>query len=322
MASVNDDRVKTVLNNGKKVASKSPPLHDPTALAKFGQLDVVARLIVEGYMIGQHKSPFKGSSVEFVEHRQYYPGDEIRHIDWRAFGKTGKYYIKEFEEETNLRAYLIVDSSGSMGYQASTLSKYEYARTLAAAIGHMLISQRDAVGLITVDEKVRDRIEPTTNPKNFQLITKALEERKPGRETSLAEQIHRLMPSIKRRSLIFLFSDFFDDLNQLREIFQLIRRNRHEVVLFQVLAPEEEDFPFTKPTQFRSLEYDAHRLLVDPHRLRKIYLEQFRDHQQGLKEAVGRAGFDFAKMLTTAPYDKALGAYLNARSKNKQVDAS
>src|SRR6476659_3720281 len=133
------------------------PLQDPTALARFGNLEMVVRLVVEGYMMGQHKSPFKGTSVEFVEHRQYYPGDEIRHIDWRAYGKTGKYFIKEFEDETNLRCYLLVDASGSMGYAGKTLSKFDYARYLAASLGYLLLSQRDATGLLSFDTMIRDR---------------------------------------------------------------------------------------------------------------------------------------------------------------------
>src|SRR5690606_33683550 len=151
----------------KPLASSEPASLDPTALARFGRLEVVAKLVVEGYMIGQHKSPFKGTSVEFVEHRQYYPGDEVRHIDWRAYGKTGKYYIKEFEDETNLRCYLLVDGSGSMGFKASTLSKFDYARQLAAALGYLLIGQRDSVGLITFDTRVRDRVEPSSKPQTF-----------------------------------------------------------------------------------------------------------------------------------------------------------
>ncbi len=302
--------------------ASAPPLHDPTALAKFGQLDVVARLIVEGYMIGQHKSPFKGASVEFVEHRQYYPGDEIRHIDWRAYGKTGKYYIKEFEEETNLRAYLIVDASGSMAYKQSTLSKFEYARLLASALGHLLTGQRDAVGLITLNDRVKDRIEPATSPKNFRLITSALEACVPGRETSLAKLIHELAPTFKRRSLVIIMSDFFDDLDKLKSAIQLFRRQRHEVMLFQIVSPEEEDFPFTKPTQFRNLEYDGNRLLVDPHRLRKIYLEQFQLHQKKLSEIATRAGYDFLKISTNEPYDKALGAFLNSRARRSKGASS
>ena len=144
-----------------------PPLLDPTALARFGQLEVVARLVVEGYMIGQHKSPFKGSSIEFVEHRQYYPGDEVRHIDWRAYGKTGRYFVKEFEDETNLRCYLLLDASGSMGYAGRTLSKFDYARQLTAALGYLLLHQRDALGAITFDTQVRDRLEPSSKPQNF-----------------------------------------------------------------------------------------------------------------------------------------------------------
>ncbi|MCA9070898.1 MAG: DUF58 domain-containing protein, partial [Planctomycetaceae bacterium] len=176
------------------------PLLDPTALAKFGKLDVVAKLVVEGFMMGQHKSPFKGSSIEFVEHRQYYPGDEIRHIDWRAYGKTGKYYIKEFEDETNLRCYLLVDASGSMGFGESTLTKFDYARYLAASLGYLLLGQRDATGLITFDNKIRDRFDPSANAQNFQRITDLLERRKPGRETSLAHVFERILPMIKRRS--------------------------------------------------------------------------------------------------------------------------
>ncbi|WP_437224519.1 DUF58 domain-containing protein [Planctomicrobium sp. SH661] len=293
----------------------SPPLHDPTALAKFGQLEVISRMIVEGAIMGQHKSPFKGSSVEFVEHRQYAPGDEIRHIDWRALGKTGKYYIKEFEEETNLRAYLVVDTSGSMAYAASTLSKFAYARLMAASLGYLLHSQRDAVGLVTFDTEIRSRIEPSTNPKNFRFITSALEECTPGGETSLAEILQKLIPTLKRRSLVFLISDFFEDPRQLELALQRFRRSGHEVILLQVIAPEEADFPFEKPTQFRSLERESHRLLVDPHRLRKVYLKQFQEFQISLKNIALGCGYDLLTSTTAESFDKVLGAYLNWRTR-------
>lgn len=293
------------------------PLEDPTALAKFGQIDVVARLIVEGYMIGQHKSPFKGSSVEFVEHRQYYPGDEIRHIDWRAFGKTGRYYIKEFEEETNLRAYLLVDGSGSMAYGQSTLSKFDYARYLASALGYLLVAQRDAVGMVTFDTGIRERIEPSTNPITFRRITDALQNWKPGRETSLAQVFARLIPTLKRRSLVILISDFFDQIEPLKQALQQFRHDRHEVILFQVLAPEEEEFPFNRPTQFRSLELSSHRVLVDPYRLRTVYLEQFAQFRAALEETCGNLGVDFLKLTTSQPYHRALGAYLDSRTRRK-----
>jgi len=292
----------------------APPLDDPSALAKFGQLDVIARLVVEGSMIGQHRSPFKGSSVEFVEHRRYYPGDEIRHIDWRALGKTGRYYVKEFEEETNLRAYLVVDASGSMGYAASTISKFEYARILAASLGYLLHAQRDAVGLVTFDTQIRDRFEPSTNPKNSRLLTAALAERQPGKETRLSAVLPALIPTLKRRSLVILISDFFDDSDKLEQMLQMFRRSRHEVILMQVLAPEEVEFPFDKPTQFRSLERDAHRLLVDPHRLRQLYLKQFQTFQEQLKAMAAGCGNDLVTMQTTTPFRQSLGAYLSWRA--------
>lgn len=293
----------------------SPPssLADPTALARFGGLEVVARLIVEGYMIGQHKSPFKGSSVEFVEHRQYYPGDEIKHIDWRAFGKTGHYYIKEYEEETNLRCYLLVDCSGSMAYQGATLSKFGYARQLAAALAYLLLAQRDACGLITFDTKVEDRWEPSTNRQSFQQIVSLLEARRPGGETRLSEVFTQLLPSLKRRSLVFLFSDCFDDLDALTAALKLFRTARHEVVLFQIVTPEEEEFPFKNPTQFRNLELSSHRVLADPYRLRKQYLDKYQGFCEALARQCGNAGIDLLKLRTDAPYDQALGAFLNMR---------
>jgi len=293
--------------------SIEPDLHDPTALARFGKLDVVARLLVEGYMGGQHKSPFKGSSVEFVEHRQYYPGDEMRHIDWRAFGKTGRYFVKEYEEETNLRAYLLVDCSGSMAYGQSTLSKFAYARQLAAALGYLLLTQRDAVGLMTFDTQVRDRVEPTANHSNFERLARVLANAQPGRETSLSSVFPQLIPLLKRRSLVVILSDFFDRLDPLTAALQQFRHARHEVILFQVVAPEEEEFPFSRPTQFRSLERAGYKVLVDPHRLRAIYRQQYEKFESELAQRCGNAGVDYYKLVTSEPYQKSLGAYLESR---------
>ena len=292
-----------------------PPLHDPTALAKFGRLEVVAKLIVEGYLIGQHKSPFKGSSVEFVEHRQYYPGDEIRHIDWRAYAKTGRFYVKEYEEETNLRCQLLVDCSGSMGYRGKTLSKYDYARQLAAALTYLLLSQRDACGLMTFHTQVADRFEPATSPLTFQHITQLLAQRRPGGETSLADVLEQIHPTLKRRSLVVLMSDCFDRLDRLMKALEQFRAARHEVILFQITAPEEDEFPFSKPTQFRNIEQPGKRLLIDPHRYRERYLQRFRRFCADLKSRCGAAGIDFLKLNTADPYDRALGSYLASRSR-------
>ena len=295
-----------------------PVPEDPTALALFGNLEVVARLVVEGYMMGQHKSPFKGTSVEFVEHRQYYPGDEIRHIDWRAYGKTGKYYVKEYEDETNLRCYLLVDGSGSMAYGASTLSKSLYVRYLASALGYLLLSQRDAVGLITFDTEVRERLEPSANPQRFQQIVTALEDFQPGNETRLSDVFAQAIPSMKRRSLVVVLSDLFDDVAPLMTAFKRLRHARHEVILFHVVAPEEEEFPFRHPTQFRSLERAGHRILVDPLRLRSRYLENYAAYCRELQMACGNVGIDYQKMVTNEPYQTALGAFLDARTRRRK----
>lgn len=298
--------------------ANSAPLSDPSALAQFGKLEVVARLVVEGYMTGMHKSPFKGASVEFVEHRQYYPGDEIRHIDWRAFGKTGKYYIKEFEDETNLRCHLIVDASGSMGYGGQTISKFEYARLLAASLGYLLITQRDAVGLTTFDTAVRDRLEPSTSRSAFANLTQTLEQCEPGGETALSEVFGELIPGLRRRSLVVILSDCFDEMDNLVDVLKRFRHARHEVVLFQIVTPEEETFPFSRPTQFHNRERRSHRLLVDPHRLREIYLEQYNSFCRDLETHCGAIGVDYQKVVTSDPYQKVLGSYLDMRTRRRK----
>ncbi|HEY0982272.1 DUF58 domain-containing protein [Schlesneria sp. T3-172] len=299
-------------------SGKTDPDDDPTALARFGGLDVVARLIVEGYMIGQHKSPFKGSSVEFVEHRQYYPGDEIRHIDWRAYGKTGHYYVKEYEEETNLRAYLLLDCSGSMAFSGKTLSKYQYARQLAAALAYLLLSQRDACGLVAFDNQTVDRWEPSANRDTFGQIVHLLRSRRPGGEGSLSESIAQIQPTLKRRSLLFLLTDAFDELEPLAVALKRLRMAQHDVVLFQITAPEEETFPYKQPTEFRNLERAGHHMLVDPYRLRSLYLSRFQAFRQGLVAHCGAAGIEFVPLTTSEPYQRALGQFLALRSQNKR----
>ncbi|MBB03556.1 MAG: DUF58 domain-containing protein [Planctomyces sp.] len=298
-------------------AENAPPLDDPAALARFGRLDVVARLIVEGYMMGQHKSPFKGSSVEFVEHRQYYPGDEIRHIDWRAYGKTGKYYVKEFEDETNLRCYLLLDASGSMGYGQSTLTKFEYARQMAAALAYLLMRQRDAVGLCLFDRKMRTMLEPSTNATQFPRLIDALQTATPGRETSLSRVFEDILPRLKRRSLIVLLSDLFDRIEPLQTALKRFRHYHHEVVVLQTIAPEEEEFPFSRPTQFENLERENNRLLVDPHRLRKHYLEQYQQFDEQLERVCRKTGVDRVKVSTSQPFAETLGRYLAYRSRGR-----
>jgi uncharacterized protein (DUF58 family) len=292
----------------------SPTLRfDPTSLAKYGRLVLVARQLVEGFLSGAHKSPYKGFSVEFAEHRQYYPGDEIRHIDWRAYGKTDRYYIKEFEEETNLKAHLLVDASGSMAYRGKHSSKFQYAQYIAASLAYLMLHQRDAVGLMAHDTKVRQLIRPKASAKHLIHLLHCLEQTAPGGETSMAPIWHSLAEQLQRRGMVIILSDCFDELGPLLRALRHFRHRRHEVLLFHILDPDEIEFPFKKWTQFRNLEAAGDRLLVDPQRLRKEYLKNFDAFCRQLREQVQRMQVDYHLLRTDEPVDRALGVYLTRR---------
>jgi uncharacterized protein (DUF58 family) len=294
---------------------------DPTSLAKYGRLTLVARNLVQGFLTGVHKSPYKGFSVEFAEHRQYYPGDEIRHIDWRAYGKTDRYYVKEYEEETNLKAHLLVDASGSMSYQGKGESKFRYAQYVAASLAYLMLHQRDAVGLALHDTKIRRLMKPRANAKHLLQLIGALDDAQPEGDTALAPLWHQLAEQFKARGLIVILSDCFGakdqpiptHLSELFRAFQHFRHRRHEVLLFHILAPEEIEFPFKKWTQFRNLEIPGQRLLVDPQRLRREYRQNFDSFCKDLRNAAGRAHIDYHLLRTDEPADRALGIYLTRR---------
>jgi uncharacterized protein (DUF58 family) len=290
---------------------------DPTSLSRYGHLTLVARNLVEGFLSGVHKSPYKGFSVEFAQHRQYYPGDEIRHIDWRVYGKTDRYYIKEHEEETNLKAHLVVDASGSMAYKGRHPSKFQYAQRLAASLAYLMLHQRDAVGLAVHDARLRRLIAPRSTSKHLLTLLRALEETEPGGETALAPLWHQLAVRLKQRGLIVLLTDCFEQVAPLLRAFQHFRHRRHEVLLFHILAPEEMELPFKKWTQFRNLEVPGHRLLVDPQRLRRQYQENFQRFCKELRDAAGRAAVDYHLMRTDEPVDRALGIYLTRRQRRR-----
>lgn len=290
----------------------------PLEIAQSGRLELIARQMVEGLMMGRHRSPYKGASVEFVEHREYARGDEIRHIDWRAWGKTGRYYVKEFEDETNLRAHLLVDASGSMNYAGDSLGKFDYARILAATVAWLLLGQRDSVGLTTFDSEVNEQIRPSSSRVTFQQIVHVLESTEPGRETSLADVLDSILPTVKRRSMLILFSDCLDDVDRLESALQRCRHARHEVIVFRVAAPEEVDFPFSGPTQFRSLERGQHNVLVDPARLRREYLRQYEEFAERLKQICGNLEIDYRAMTTEDPFQQVLGAWLDERMNQRR----
>jgi uncharacterized protein (DUF58 family) len=289
---------------------------DPTELARYGGLTLVARTVVEGFLSGIHRSPFKGFSVEFAEHRQYYPGDEIRHIDWRAYGKTDRYFIKEYEEETNLKAYLVVDASGSMKYRGrQKLSKFEYAQQVAASMAYLLLAQLDAVGLVTHDTKLRSLVPPKTSSKHLLTILRTLESTSPGGETALAPVWHEIASHhLKRRGMVILLSDCLDRAEELGRALQHFRFKNHEVLLFHILAPEELDFPFKQPTKFRSLEVAGQEIVTDTRRLREEYLSNFEAYRQTLRRKVEDLHIDYLLLRTDEPVDRALGVYLAKRA--------
>ena len=289
----------------------------PLQIAELGSLELIARRLVEGMMTGRHRSPYRGSSVEFVEHRDYTPGDEIRHIDWRAWGRTGRYYIREFEDETNLRAHLLVDASGSMIYAGNSISKFDYARMIAASMACLLLRQRDSVGLTTFDTEIRKQLRPSSRQMALQDIAQILETTSPGKDTSLADVIRTVLPTITRRSLLILISDCLDEIPQLETALQQCRHARHEVIVFRIAAPEETEFPFRSPTQFRSLEVNGQHLLVDPARLRQEYLRQYQEFTRQLDRICGNLGIDYISLLTTdAPQDR-LGNWLDGRMRHQ-----
>jgi uncharacterized protein (DUF58 family) len=289
---------------------------DPTALARFGRLSLIARNVVAGFLSGVHKSPYKGFSVEFAEHRQYYPGDEIRHIDWRAYGKTDRYYIKEHEEETNLHAHLLVDASGSMAYRnpsGSTISKFQYAQYLAASLAYLMLYQRDSVGLVIHDQAVRARVPPRSTSKQLMQILRILENTAPGGETRLAPIWDRLAGQLRGRGMIIILSDCFDQVAQLVHALRHLRHRRHEVLLFHILAPEEIEFPFMRRAQFRHLEIANHFRLIDPAVVRAEYRKNFDAFCQTLRVQASNLQIDYHVMRTDQPVDRALGAYLMKR---------
>jgi uncharacterized protein (DUF58 family) len=292
---------------------------NPTELAKYGGLTYVARTLVEGFLTGVHKSPYKGYSVEFAEHRQYYPGDEIRHIDWRAFGKTDRYYIKEYEEETNLRCHLLVDASGSMGFAGTGPTKFQYAQYVAASLAYLMLQQLDAVGLVAHDTKIRAVIPPKTTSKHLLHVLTTLEKLTPGGETAMGPIWQDLAGHhIKRRGLVVILSDCFDQIDHLARALQRFRHQRHEVILFHILAPEECEFPYKRMTQFRDLEVAGNKLLVDPRRLREEYLRNFNTFCDELRRKAGQMQIDYHRMRTDEPVERALGVYLSRRQRRQR----
>src|SRR5689334_20953410 len=227
----------------------------PDVVAKLANMELVARLVVEGFITGLHKSPYHGFSVEFAEHRQYMPGDEIRHIDWKIYGKTDRYYIKQFEEETNLKSYLILDASKSMAYSSEgRISKLQYASYIAAALAQLMIQQRDAVGFTVYDEAVRTHMPPHATKSYLREILRHLETLTAGNRTGTANALHEIAERIKRRGLVIILSDFFDNPHEVLAALRHFRHKKNEVIVMQILDPLERSFAFGRDAVFKDME--------------------------------------------------------------------
>ncbi len=285
----------------------------PAELQKISNLQVVARLVVEGFYSGLHKSPHKGFSVEFAQHRQYVQGDEIRRLDWKVFGKTDRFYIREFEEETNLRSTILLDLSGSMAYGGTNITKHHYAVRLAAALSYLMLQQRDSVGLVTFDSRLRRFIPQRTGVGHLRVMLEELQRSQPGGETELADVFQGLVPRIHRRGLLIIISDCFGEVKDLISALAHFRFARHEIMLFQIMDRDELEFPFKSWTKFESLEIDDHSRMIEPAQFRAAYLSNLEKFQKELTDGCHRHRIDLVRMITDQPYAEALAQYLTRR---------
>jgi uncharacterized protein (DUF58 family) len=291
---------------------------DPAALDKIKRLDVRARVVVEGFITGQHRSPYNGFAIEFAAHREYSPGDDLRHIDWKVWSKTDRLYIKEYEEETNLKCHLLVDCSKSMRYgESSGWSKFDYASTAAASLGYMLQQQQDSVGLVLFSNKIDQMLKPSSHPSHLKLMLHELEKTEPSDVTDIAEPFLSLGGAIRQRGIVALFSDLFLDPEVLARSLDQFRLRQHEVIVFQVMHTDELEFPFQDNTLFRGMETDA-QLHTEPRALRKTYLEAVQRHQASVKKICASAGVDHVLMDTSRPVGEVLSSYLNFRSRTRK----
>jgi uncharacterized protein (DUF58 family) len=287
---------------------------EPTALARVKNLSVVARGVVEGFISGLHASPYKGFSVEFAEHREYTTSDDPRHLDYRMLARTDRLYVKQYEEETNMRVQILLDSSGSMDYShQGRLTKFQYGCYLTAVLAYLMTRQQDAVGLTTFDKEVRLDMPGRSSPRHFHEMMERLEAIRPGGETGIAETLHRLANRFKRRGLIILISDLYDEPEHVAKALHHFRHRRHDVLVFHVLDPAEITFPFDDVTAFHDLENDE-RIQVDPAYVRQTYVELVEAFLAAYRRSCAEAQIDYVLADTLIPYDFMLTKYLSKRN--------
>jgi uncharacterized protein (DUF58 family) len=288
---------------------------DPSVIARLGTLDLKARAIVEGFLSGLHRSPFKGFSVEFAEYRQYFPGDDLSTLDWKVYAKTDRHFVKKFEEETNLDCHILLDVSGSMGYGSGELTKLQYGSYLAAALSYLMNRQRDAVGFIAFDDKIVEMLPARARPRHLTSILVTLERLQVGSHTDVAKPLRDLAEAIHKRGLVVLISDLLDDVDRVLEGLKQFRYRGTEVIVFHVLDPAELKFPFEKAARFRDIETQDEVLAV-PNDVRKQYLEALNELIDRYKRELRIAGIDYTLLDTSMPLEHGLMSYLFTRKRS------
>lgn len=293
-------------------AAKRTGFIDPATLMRIKNMELRAKVIVQGFFNGLHRSPYHGFSVEFSEYRQYSPGDDLRYLDWRLYARTDRYYIKRFEDETNLRCYLLLDMSRSMGFGSLSYTKEEYAKTTAATIAYFLSLQRDAVGLVTFDERIGEYVPARFRTGHLHRLMMCLENTLAGTTTRLEPPIEQIASTVTKRGLIVLISDLLAPIDALETQLGYLRSRGHEVVLLRILDPAEVSFKFESPSMFEDLE-SGKNLYVDPASVRDSYLEKFAAHAEQIRQSCSNLGVDFYELTTDQPLEIALFDLLHAR---------
>jgi uncharacterized protein (DUF58 family) len=294
-------------------------LLDPAVIARLGTLELRAKTIVEGFLSGLHRSPFKGFSVEFAEYRQYIRGDDLSTIDWKVFARSDRYYVKKFEEETNLDCHVLLDISASMSYQSSSRrhevpSKFEYATCLAASLAYLMNRQRDGVGLIAFDDQVVGAVPAATRPGHLHNLLVELSRLQTGRRTDVAKPLRQVAEALSRRGMVVVISDLLDDPASVIHGLKLFHHRGTDVLVFQVLDPDEIEFPFERPTRFEDLE-TAEEVTVAPDVVRAHYRKTIADLIERYRRELGGAGIDYQLLNTRQPLEMALLAYLSTRAR-------
>jgi uncharacterized protein (DUF58 family) len=301
-----------VATSGDLTSPQRRTLLDSATLEKLGGLEIIARHVVDGFLQGMHRSPHVGFAMDFAHHRPYSPGDDVRRIDWRAFARSERFYLKQHEVSTNLRAHLLLDASGSMAYRGrrDVMTKFRYAQILAASLAYLILRQKDSVGLLTFNHRVTGEIPPGSVSSHFARLVTALDGTTTDGPSNIAPLLHELAARIRSRGMVIILSDLFDDTRAIVNSLHHLRREGHDVLIFQILSPDELDFPFRNWTTFESMEDESERRRLDPALVRATYLNNLHTHLDSLRDAAFKLGIRYLQITASEPPDAAIAKVL------------